>query len=153
MKSYKNMVTEAYKTVLYPVVEEERNTSMTDEIRDKLTTFFKENPYPQDSAVHKFAEDNNIPTDELEAETYKMLCTFISFGKANGEGLTAKDVDPKELKMGIEVEYEHVDKDSPYGKKMAERIALDHLAEFGDYYTRLAKMEKEGEAAKEGKKE
>lgn len=46
----------------------------------------------------------------------------------------------KELKMGIEVEYEHTN-----SKNMAREIAMDHLTEIPDYYTRLKKMEKEGE--------
>jgi hypothetical protein len=55
-----------------------------------------------------------------------------------------EDVDPKELAMGIEVEYEHTS-----NREVAKRIALVHLKEFPDYYTRLKKMEKEGEKAKE----
>jgi hypothetical protein len=65
--------------------------------------------------------------------------TFVNAGKANEKGLKESDVDQKELAKGIEVEYEHTtDKD------IAKRIALDHLAELPDYYTRLAKMEEEG---------
>jgi len=52
----------------------------------------------------------------------------------------------KQLKMGIEVEKEHTP-----DPKMAQEIAMDHLTEFPDYYTRLAKMEKEGEKALEAK--
>jgi 2'-5' RNA ligase len=48
------------------------------------------------------------------------------------------DFDPKELAMGIEVEKEHTN-----NKKLAREIAMDHLKEIPDYYTRLAKMEKE----------
>lgn len=44
------------------------------------------------------------------------------------------EVDPEELKIGIEVEYEHT-KD----KKIAEKIALDHLAENPHYYSLLKK--------------
>lgn len=40
--------------------------------------------------------------------------------------------------MGIEVEKEHTD-----DEEIAKRIALDHLKEFPDYYTRLKKMEDE----------
>ena len=43
--------------------------------------------------------------------------------------------DPKQLEMGMEVEKEHTPK-----KEFAEQIARDHLAEIGDYYTRLKKM-------------
>ncbi len=47
-----------------------------------------------------------------------------------------KDVDPNELEMGLIVEMEHTD-----DKKLAMKIALDHLAEIPDYYTRLKQME------------
>jgi len=47
-----------------------------------------------------------------------------------------KDVDPKELKMGIEVEMEHTD-----NPELAKKIALDHLAEHKYYYTWLKKYE------------
>jgi len=48
------------------------------------------------------------------------------------------DYDPQQLAMGIEVEMEHTD-----NEEIAKRIAKDHLDEFPDYYTRLAKMEDE----------
>lgn len=51
----------------------------------------------------------------------------------------------KQLEIGIEIELEHT-KD----KKIAEEIALDHLWEIKDYYTRLKKMEK-GAGVKESK--
>jgi hypothetical protein len=40
--------------------------------------------------------------------------------------------------MGIKVEMEHTT-----DPLIAKRISLDHLSEIPDYYTRLAKMEKE----------
>lgn len=46
------------------------------------------------------------------------------------------DVDPMEFKMGIKVEFEHTS--CPY---ISAKIAIDHLTEIPDYYTRLAKME------------
>jgi hypothetical protein len=59
--------------------------------------------------------------------------------RAEEEGVTEKDVDPKELEKGIKVEHEHTDNDEE-----AKKVALDHLAELPDYYTRLKKMEDEG---------
>lgn len=41
-----------------------------------------------------------------------------------------------QLKIGIEVEQEHTT-----NKKTAEEIALDHLWELPDYYTKLKKVE------------
>ena len=46
-----------------------------------------------------------------------------------------------ELKMGIEVEMEH----TPV-KSISKKIALDHLTEIPDYYTRLKKMESDAKA-------
>ncbi len=46
----------------------------------------------------------------------------------------------KELDNGIEVEMEHTT-----SKDIAKDIAMDHLSEIPDYYTRLNKMEKNGE--------
>ena len=55
-----------------------------------------------------------------------------------------EEFDPKELKMGAEVELEHTD-----DKEEAKKITMDHLREIPDYYTRLKKME--DQAKKEGK--
>lgn len=44
----------------------------------------------------------------------------------------------KQVEMGIKVEKEHTP-----DPKIAEEIAMDHLDEFPDYYTRLDKMEKQ----------
>lgn len=54
-------------------------------------------------------------------------------------GITVDKIE-KEIEMGIKVELEHTD-----SKKLAKEIAMDHLTEIPDYYTRLKKMEKEGE--------
>jgi len=56
-----------------------------------------------------------------------------------GDKATPEDVDPEQLKMGIEVEREHVGDDT----ELAKEIAIDHLVEIPDYYTRLKKMEDE----------
>jgi hypothetical protein len=56
---------------------------------------------------------------------------------AEKHNVPVKDVE-KQIDMGMKVEMEHV-KD----KDLAKEIAMDHLVEFPDYYTRLAKMEEE----------
>jgi tRNA nucleotidyltransferase/poly(A) polymerase/2'-5' RNA ligase len=67
------------------------------------------------------------------------------------KGRSPSDFDAKELEMGIEVEKEHLVNDS-YSKEdlraTAQEIAMDHLAEIPDYYTRLKKMESEAEGKK-----
>ena len=78
-----------------------------------------------------------------EKEMVDVFKQFADHGRANEKNVTEKDVDSKELAMGIEVEKEHTT-----NIETAKRIALDHLAELKNYYSRLKKMEEEGK--KEG---
>ena len=48
-----------------------------------------------------------------------------------------------ELKRGIKIEMEH----TPY-ERISKKIAMDHLVEIPDYYTKLSKMEKDAEGKK-----
>jgi hypothetical protein len=65
-------------------------------------------------------------------------------------GIDWKQFDVEQYRMGLDVELEHglvnahtnVTNDDPV---MTGKIALAHLNEFPDYYTRLYKMEKEAE--------
>lgn len=57
-------------------------------------------------------------------------------GVAQKRGFTKADTDLEELRRGIKHELEHTD-----SRKVAERIALDHLAEDPAYYTHLDAIE------------
>lgn len=67
-------------------------------------------------------------------------------------GIDWSKFDVEQFHMGMDVELEHgsvnpvtnVTNDDPLA---TGKIALVHLTEFPDYYTRLKKMEEEGEAA------
>lgn len=59
----------------------------------------------------------------------------IPGGRAAGQPQI--NVDPWELRRGIQVELEHTS-----DPRVAYEIALDHLYEIPDYYTRLAAMER-----------
>ena len=58
-----------------------------------------------------------------------------SLAKKHGVNI---DLINKQIKVGTGVEHEHTK-----NNKKALRIAMDHVAEFPDYYTRLLKMEKQ----------
>ncbi len=72
-------------------------------------------------------------------------------------GVDFSEVDLQEFCDGLSVELEHgardpqtnVTNDDLY---LTGKIALAHLKEFADYYTRLDKMEKEADAYWAGKK-
>jgi len=65
-------------------------------------------------------------------------------------GIDWSKFDVEQFRMGLDVELEHglrspstnVTNDDPI---MTGKIALAHLNEFPDYYTRLARLEKEAE--------
>jgi len=72
--------------------------------------------------------------------------------KETGErlGIDWSKFDVEQYRMGLDVELEHglVDSDTNVTNDdpiMTGKIALAHLNEFPDYYTRLDKMEKEAE--------
>lgn len=57
-------------------------------------------------------------------------------GRAQLEGFTRADADAEQLRRGVKHELEHTG-----SRKVAERIALDHLAEDDRYYSHLERME------------
>ena len=70
---------------------------------------------------------------------------LISEARTAAQAVVA-GVDPNQLEMGIQVEMEHAGtiaklKPGVSVKDVARSIALDHLREFPDYYTRLKKVE------------
>jgi hypothetical protein len=107
-------------------------------IYDAIMDFFADNPSPPDEDVHALADKLGIDEHKFEGYIYSILGSILGTGQAKKEKFTEKDADEKELKLGIKVEMEHTK-----NKAIAKRIALDHLAELPDYYTRLLKMEKE----------
>ena len=116
----------------YLVEADEKNLKL------KIFDFFKKNTNPSDKEVHSFAESMGMDEHKFEEAIYTVLGSFFGAGFAKRDGFTEKDADPEQLKMGIKVEMEHTS-----DPLIAKRIALDHLTEIKDYYTRLAKMEKE----------
>lgn len=83
------------------------------------------------------AQKKNFTTEEA-----------TEIGESLGIDWTKWDVE--QFRMGLHIELEHglIDPDTNVTNDdlvMTGKIALAHLNEFPDYYTRLAKMEKEAE--------
>jgi Mn-dependent DtxR family transcriptional regulator len=76
-----------------------------------------------------------------------------SIGEELGIDWATAGFDVEQLRMGMEVELEHglhdlltnVTDDDPH---VTAKIALAHLNEFPDYYTRLARMEEEAKRSR-----
>jgi len=124
----------SYKFLLEQIVKESNNENS---IQEKIIEFFSKNTSPSDDEVHAFAKSENIDEHKFEEIIYSMLGSFFGQGKSkNFEG----KYDPKQLEMGVKVEMEHTS-----NPLISLKISKDHLSEFSDYYTRLAKMENEAE--------
>lgn len=90
-------------------------------------------------AKQQAVKEAKAASDREEAATKQPASTAsqpLKGGMAASKGVTAAKVDPEQLRMGVEVEQEHTTDEAT-----AQRIALDHLAEIPDYYTRLKEME------------
>lgn len=103
----------------------------------------EEEPKKDFSSVNNFKPEDYKQANDLDGGLSDDL-TIEDIAKIHDADLNDM---VKQLKMGIKVEYEHT-----RDKTIATEIALDHLYEIPDYYTRLAKMEKEakGEGKVEG---
>ena len=75
---------------------------------------------------------------EGEVEIHEPNDDVLEAGLSVEKGFTEEDADPDELAMGVKIEMEHTT-----NPDVSKKIALDHLAEIPDYYTRLVKMERE----------
>jgi len=125
----------------------------------ELDSFVKEGKFKDFEGVMKWVEESgeeeelpaetepeDAEVEEIPAEEVPALdVDDVDQDGDNIEGGLADDADvmefdPQQIVKGIEVEMEHT-KDP----KVALEIAMDHLKELPDYYTRLDAMEKEGE--------
>ena len=105
-----------------------------------IIDFFAQNPNPNDEAFHEFAESQQIDIHAAESVAYNLASKYVMFlrgGKSGGK--VPEGIDPEQLNKGIEVEAEHSSDPAT-----AKKIAIDHLTEMPDYYTRLDQMEGSG---------
>lgn len=120
-------------------------------VMDLILSEMKENEILSDKDwlsqyTNKIEEAKNLGL----TETVKILERKIR----ESQEITTKDLDPEELKKGIEVEMEHTEdiEDPKEAKELATKTVLDHTKEFAidkedaknvEYYDKLEDMEKE----------
>jgi hypothetical protein len=109
---------------------------------EQLINFLKNNPYPTDDKIHRLAEVLCVEPKILEEVAYGLLTAFFCCGKSKGENYP---MDGFETNKGIEIEFEHCDKESVYASLISNKIRSDHHAEHGGkpYYKFLVNMEEE----------
>lgn len=114
--------------------------------KGQVLQFLESSKNPTDDEFHDWAESKGLNVHKAEEKAYQLAAKQAQdlTGLADKEGLKPSDVSKKQLEMGKKVEMEHT-KDPA----VAEQVALDHLAEIPDYYTRLDEMEASAKKQKE----
>ncbi len=100
----------------------------------KVSSASKKNPAGRKASVNfKRAFSKVKPKPDIKIESGEVVGGeaegMTTKDLANKHDVSVKDIE-KEIKVGTEIEMEHTD-----SKKMAKEIAMDHIAEFPDYYT------------------
>jgi len=95
-----------------------------DEIRLGLRSEMKKQEFPDKTKAKKTVMDNLAKNPKF----YSDLLQYINSDK----GEIMENIDPAQLKMGIEIEKEHTNDEA-----LASKIAMDHLKEDPKYYTKL----------------
>lgn len=130
----------------------EMRDAMEEEDFEKLVNLDEDVKYYYDAIMNKtyrrraflFSSATNV--NEFVKNYYateskeEAINTLIQDWEGLGKDLSEEDVDPEQLEMGIEVEKEHTGDED-----LAKMIAIDHLYEMPDYYTKLKKMEEDRE--------
>lgn len=118
-----------------------KEAKKSDPVKYAVVDLFTNSKKVTDVDVHSLAEEMGVDKHKFEEVIYALLTSFFNKGRYNESGRKA-NIDDKELKMGIKIEYEHTD--DPI---IAERIAKDHLTEIpgtgnnDGYYSLLERME------------
>lgn len=118
--------------------EVEENEAKLTKTKEELVNIFSNADAPSDEDINTLSSTLGIKKDEIHKILYKLLGDWFGAGKyveAVKAGNTP-EIDDAQLQKGIEVEMEHTT--SPI---FAKKIALDHLTEMADYYTKLESME------------
>lgn len=79
-------------------------------------------------------------------DTVKDMCMGEEVLKGLAFGMSPEDFDQEQLRKGTKVELEHTT-----DPMVAQRIAMDHLAEYPDYYVELEQMEERLEKRRKGR--
>jgi len=110
-------------------------------VKEVLNMFSNKEKCPCENEIKALAAAHEMDYELIEEIAFRLLYSIMSFGASNENGNTSRDIemscDKEQLDHGIEVEYEHTN-----NYYIAKKIALDHLAEIPDYYTRLDRMER-----------
>lgn len=149
IKMVKDLAIQLYQKSAAEMNEESEKNDYPDQIGKKFkpkNQFPKKKKKPQ--SVVKLSEENNeyganvigngnnleTGVEQIEVDKEEEVGNELEGGL--GDDKSPSDFCPKQLAMGLEVEMEHTD-----DPKVALEIAIDHLTEMPDYYTRLNDME------------
>lgn len=121
--------------------DREERGKLSQEVLGSIIDFFINRPNAGYRELSKFVKDKGIDYYDMDYALTTLAGSFVGFlygGLFMNSDMGVGDIDSEQLSRGIEVEREHTD-----NSLIARRIALDHLVEIPDYYSRLDRMESE----------
>ena len=99
--------------------------------------FFEQYPASDFDDYAGFAESQGIDVHQAATIACALAGKYVAFLRGGkSQGLDPNSVDPDQLSAGMQVESEHTP-----DQATQKKIALDHLAEMPDYYSKLEQME------------
>jgi len=78
--------------------KKEKKEETSEELSDKITKFFKDNPNPSDDMVHGLAQELGIDKHKFEEEIYSLLTELVKDKTINEEGFSKY---PQTTSLGI----------------------------------------------------
>ena len=109
---------------------------------DTLIKFYDPDETNIDYLVYKMSEFHKMTEKEVIIKIFDDLSNLLNGRENPFVGKNSNlNIDLNNLQNGVEIEFEHTN----YGG-IAKLIALDHIAEYEDYYDRLKKLENECES-------
>lgn len=125
----------------------------TEQDKASIREWIAKHDKAKDEDFHAFVEGMGLNVHKAEGVVYEManeLAKKAEAGKSTSDIVSggradrasASDYPSAQISKGIKVEKEHTN-----NPELAKQIAMDHLEEFPDYYTRLDKMEEEAKKA------
>jgi len=139
MNNDSHLIFEAYKNrpinenMPYPTFAKLSKHASPKSSKEKSANKFKEQmpDSKEEYSAHDYAKEMEAKGEDEECGCTKSIAVKHGVGE---------DLIQKQLEMGMKVETEHTD-----DLTVAKKIAMDHLNEDPHYYTKLAKMEGQGE--------
>jgi len=94
--------------------------------------YLQSDPNPTGESLALLAQLSGYTLEEVHREVFAIAAEMAAFLASGRHTELNQEPDPEQVRQGMEIEKEHTS-----NALIAQKIALDHLVEHPDYYTKL----------------